>query len=535
MEESYFAIACIYREPPLCNHVSGFDHEFIVLYNRHDTVRGKNQHCVYCRDAPMAQSLKTAFVIDRLGLTEVQSVAIIGAITESLGHRFELIEYGRAPEQSVRELTAYQPDIVYFTLCSNEVSRYLDINRTLKQHLNYFALFGGPHPTFSPDFVQQEGVDAICRGEGDLCLPPFLERFGTEAMYEVSNFTFRVPGDGFKENPLGPLVEDLDSLPFPLRECLFKKSPLLAENPIKGFSAGRGCPYRCTYCFNARYNRMYEGKGRIARVKSVSYLIEEIRQVKENYPLKFIKFQDDTFGLKREWLTEFAERFPREIGLPFQCLVRPNIVSDEYARLLKQAGCHSVTTAIESGNQEIRNRVLDRNLSDDDIREACACLKRNSIRVYTVNIVGLPGETEENIFETIRFNQAIRPDHADATIFQPYPGTPIAEYCKEKGLIDDRTNRFVPLYAESILKIDPEFKHRIYVLHKLFPILVDFPWLTRWLPKPFYKTRIFDRFLQVLFRFWYGFFLHRRIYMSLVPLRIRLKTAAFVLFYRERV
>lgn len=480
---------------------------------------------------PVAQ-LKVASVVNQLGWLEIQSVPLMAAIARQRGHRVGLFEYRRSPRRAARALAEFAPDIVAYSVCSNEAEDYLAINRALKEALSFFAVFGGPHPTHHPSYVREEGVDAICRGEGDLVFPHLLDHFGSDAMYDAPNFTFKIKG-GFRENPLADLLPDLDDLPFPARDLVYAKSPFMARNPIRAFCAGRGCPYNCTYCFNHAYRELYKGKGRMLRTKSVSYLLAEIQDVARGYPLAFVRFYDDVFGVDHSWLAEFAERFPREVGVPFSSYVRPNLVSEEYVRLLKQAGCYSVYTAIECGNERLRTEVLNRRITNEQIINACRLLKAGGVRMFSFNMLGVPGETEEDILDTVRLNRRVGIDFADATIFQPYPGTKAFEYCREHGYLEDDAPRFESFYVNSILKLDPAFKQRIFILHRLFTILVDHPKVEALLGL-IPNWRGLNRLITFLCRIYYAYFLHRRIYASKIPMAVRLRGALTLLFSRNR-
>jgi len=486
-------------------------------------------------DAPQRVArLKVAFVINRIGVVDMLSLPLVAAIARERGHRVALVEYAPNPRKARAELEALAPDIVAYSVTSNERDDYLAINRALKKALPFFAVFGGPLPTYSPELIRQDSVDAMCRGESDRAFPQFLETFGTDAMYDVPNFSFQMPDAGVRENPLTDLIADLDSLPFPARDLVYAKSRFLALNPIKAFMAGRGCPYECAHCFNSAYRRLYRGKGRMLRTKGVSRLIAEIQDVRSKYPLTFVRFHDDVFGADRAWLAEFAERFPKEVGLPFSCYVRPNMVSDEHAQLLKKARCHAAYTAIECGNEHLRNQVLRRHLTNEQIITAADRLKKAGLRIFSFNMIGVPGETEDDIFETIALNERIGVDFSDVSIFQPFPGTEAYDYCKEHGFLDEDAPEFSDIYRASVLNIDPALKQRIYVLHKLFTLMVDHPSsrrLRRFLP----KSARFNGLLNVFYRFYYGYFLHRRIYASQIPLTVQLRGAAIVLFSRDRI
>lgn len=478
--------------------------------------------------------MRVAFIVEKLGILEIFSVPILSAVAKEGGNEVILVETGQGTGRAVEELRAFAPDILAYSICSPEADKSLEINRLLKRALNVYSVFGGAHPTFFPSFIGEDGVDAICRGEGDLAFRDFLAAFGRGDRDGVPNFTLKTTSGGVRENPLRPLLEDLDSLPFPDRDLIFRRSRFLANNPIKQFSASRGCPYQCSYCFNHSYNAMYRGKGRIVRTKSVGYLFREIASVREKYPMTFIKFHDDIFGADPGWLEEFSSRYPREIGLPFLCYARPNMISDGYCRLLKKSGCHSVCIAFEAGDPLIRNLVLNRNLSDEQISEACEALHRHGLRIHTLNMLGLPGEGEAEMRRTVEMNRRLRADFADATIFQPYPGTRIAEYCRENGYLDDGRPAALSLFADTQLRLPAALKRRIYVLHRLFPLLVDHPGLDILLPLIFRLPGL-RRALNLLYRLYYGYFLHRRIFASAIPWRVRMSGLRSVLFSKSRI
>lgn len=482
------------------------------------------------------KKVRLLFVVDDIGNFENFSVPLLSAIAKRDGHEVELVKYGPNPKKAVEKMQSFAPDIVAYSLCSNEAERYLEINAELSKEHDFFSLFGGPHTTFFPSFIGKEGVDGICRGEADLVFPLFLKRFGKESMYNVDNFSFKRADGGVKENLIRKLVPDLDALPFPDREIVYSQSRFLAENPIKTFLAGRGCPFDCSYCFNHAYNAMYRGKGKVLREKSVSYLIKEILDVKKKYPLTFIKFHDDIFGANQQWLEEFAKRFPKEVGVPFMCYARPNMLSPDYCRLLKEAGCYSVCLAIECGNERIRNEILNRNLTDEQILSGSQNLKREGIRIYALNMVGLPSETIDDVFSTIDLNRRIGADFYDVSVFQPYPGTRLTKYCIDNGFLDPANERFESQFSESLLNFDEEFKERVYVLHKMFAILIDHPWMKRILPALYLAVRLplMKALLNYVFRIYYGYNVHKRIFASSIPLLVRVRGAMILLLSKHR-
>lgn len=282
---------------------------------------------------------------------------------------------------------------------------------------------------------------------------------------------------------------------------------------------------------------MYESKGEILRVKSVPYIIGEIRNVAKKYPVAFVKFHDDIFGNDAEWLKEFSDRYPKEIGLPFVCYARPNIVSESYAGALKKSGCHCVTLAVECGNERLRNLVLNRSMNDAEILRACEILRRHDIKIYTLNMVGLPGEAEKEMMETVKLNQKIKPTFAETSIFQPYPGTAITEYCKKNGYLDEKIDSFASPYTVSMLNFKPALKLRIEVISRFFSILIDHPQACRLLKPLFllYRFPSFKIIVNLLYRIYYGYNLHARVYGSKIPFFVRIRGAYLLIKSRNRV
>ena len=111
---------------------------------------------------------------------------------------------------------------------------------------------------------------------------------------------------------------------------LYDADPDLAKIGNKSFISARGCPYKCTYCFNKQYNDNYKGKGQILRVRSPQLVVDEIERVKNKYPLDTVTFTDDIFTLRPSgWIVEFADLYKKRIGLPFNITARASSVKKE--------------------------------------------------------------------------------------------------------------------------------------------------------------------------------------------------------------
>jgi len=483
----------------------------------------------------VGKQTRVAFVIDRIGLIETYSIPLLSAMAKHRGHPVILVEYDRDPQAAIRKLRDFKPQVLAYSVMSPDATKYLKINRRLKAETGAYSIFGGVHPTFFQDYILEDGVDAICVGEGDYSFGDFLDTFGTSAMYDTANMHFR-QGNEVKKNPLARLVQNLDELPFPDKDIIYDNSYFIRNLPIRGFFTTRGCPYKCTYCFNHAFNEMYRGNGQVVRMKSVDYALAELKRTIERHPTSFLKFHDDVFGVKKDWLAEFADRYPKEIGLPFLVLARPNMVTDAYCKELKRAGCHSVTIAIESGNDGIRNTVMQRKMSEELIVNAFENLHRYGFRINSLNMIGLPTETEETALETIRLNQRLKSDFADASIFQPYPGVSITKFAVDNGWVEDGITHWGGQYSRSVLNFPEELKARFHAYQVVFPLLVEFPRLMKLFPLILWlnETSLGSTLLGLIYRFSYGFMMTRRLYPVRIPFRLRIAAMVTLLMSKHR-
>ncbi|RJP80616.1 MAG: radical SAM protein [Candidatus Zixiibacteriota bacterium] len=408
---------------------------------------------------------------------EFTGVMSISAYLKRAGHTVDLFlegEEGKALYDRVRD---YRPDLVAFSAMTGDHVRCLEIAAQVKQTVSAPILLGGPHPTFFPETVEHPAIDIVCRGEGEEAAAELCARLDRGEDYSnVRNLWVKRDGT-IVRNEVGPGENDLDNYPLPDRDIYYKYQ-YLRDYPTKPFITARGCPYLCSFCFNRDFNRMYHGKMKVLRRHSAERAVEEMRQVKARFPLKRIFINDDIFILDQEWLARFLPMYRREIGLPFACNVRVNLVNEEIVRMLKEAGCYLVMFGIESGDAELRRTILNKNISDQQIRDAAAWFRRYGIRMKTFNIMGLPDETVEKAVKTIRLNAEIKVDYPWCSILQPYPRTELADIARSKGLLDDRfslDNLEASFFSGSVLK--QANIRQLTRLQKLFYLGVKMPWL----------------------------------------------------------
>jgi len=412
--------------------------------------------------------ITTDFIVEPLG------IMYLSAALKSADHETDIV---KADIENVEEkVRGFSPDIIAYSIITGHHKYFCTLNLKLKNKFNFIAVFGGPHPTFFNELINKEGVDIICIGEGEGAIVDLANRLREGRDFiDIPNLWVKDKGKIIK-NPVRPLA-DIDSLIFPDRELIYTKYPKSYHNPIKNFMGGRGCPYNCSYCHNHYLKKIYQDKGQYVRFRSIDNLLEEILEVRNNYPLKLVYFQDDTFGTQTEWLEEFCQKYPKLINLPFHCLTRANLINEKFIHLLKRAGCSGATIGIETANDDLRNQILGRNMSQEEIIKAAKLIKKARLKLRVFNILGIPQGSLNDDFETLKLNILCKPDLGWATIYQPYPKTKLGDLAIELGLYDGDYDKILETsyFGESPLNI-PD-RNKVNNLQKLFTLTVSFPFL----------------------------------------------------------
>lgn len=390
-----------------------------------------------------------------------------------------------------RRVAALAPDLVCYSTMSGEMMDYVSFDRTLKSAWNGVSLIGGPGPTYSAGMLRGTTIQAYCVGEGEHAIVDFI-RSGFQPSKNI------VACGGADTGPYHPLV-DLDTMPFPDREIVYREDSLRRDMTSKQFSSGRGCPYRCTYCYNHAFGKKFKDSGPPIRKKSVSYLFDEIDHVRRRYPLRLISFNEDTFILDRQWFFSFAGSYPGKIGLPYTCNVRANLVDEDLVRALKESGCVGVNWSIESGDEHVRNDVLKRAMSEEQILRTGELLAKYGLPHRIGNVIGIPGESFEQMLETVRLNSRVRPVLALGSIFAPYPGLALTDTAIQMGLYTPVEGVWPQNYLRCDFNLPVVQRRRIERLTCLFPLLARHP---RLLESRFWMRVLFSLPIVVLRLLW---------------------------------
>jgi radical SAM superfamily enzyme YgiQ (UPF0313 family) len=415
--------------------------------------------------------MRVLFVVQKEAtLIEYLGQMYISAVLKEAGHETRGLA-AQDFDQAAMTVREFQPDLIGFAMTTGVHPFHLDLVRRLKQQFEFTSIFGGPHPTYFPEIIEEDGVDIVCVGEGEYPVLELVQHLEAGTSHgSVANLIIKQDGEQ-SHNPPRPFLQDLDSLPFPDRE-------LWGPPRRKVFSliANRGCPYACTYCFNHQHKRLAEG--RYLRQRSVQNVIAECIELRDRFGATKVDFQDDIFVLDKKWLREFMPRFRDQVGLPFWCHVRANLLTEEVVALLKEGGCVAVALGVEAGNDELRNLVLKRQLKREEIVRSGRWLIDHGIDLLTQNMIALPGETIEMAFETVEINAQIRPQHMNLYFFQPYPGTELAQYSIDHGYFDGDFDDYPESYlarSSNEIPIQTPEEREFKLLADAFHLLVKFP------------------------------------------------------------
>ncbi|MFA5260415.1 MAG: radical SAM protein [Candidatus Omnitrophota bacterium] len=416
--------------------------------------------------------------IQQNGLQESLGIANISALLKANGHQTALRLLSHTPDLG-QAITQESPGLIAFSALTGVHTSLLETCERIKKAFQIPIIMGGPHATFCPEVIEHPALDMICRGEGELALAELANALdaGKETRH-IQNLYVKDSAGVIHKNALRPPVA-LDDLPLPDRE-LYYTYHFLRNMPMKRFITGMGCPYRCTFCHEPLIFQMY--RGQYLRRKSVDRVIAEISYIKDRYPLKLVHFSDDLFLTRNQtaWLEEFAEKYPRRVGVPFCCNLRYDSLTQDTAALLKKALCYGAAVGLESGNERIREIVIQKKVKNEHMIEGAQFLRQYRIKTLTTNLIGLPGETLDEAFDTVRLNHQLKANYTRANTFLLFDGLPLVDYARDHGYLDEDYD--VQKHKASALDLvfkspyHKEFRNLAY----LFWILVHLP--QRWIP-----------------------------------------------------
>lgn len=282
--------------------------------------------------------------------------------------------------------------------------------------LEKLIVWGGVHPTQNPEECSRH-ADLVCVGEGEEFMVELADKVQRgNKWHTMAGAAYRDAKGRFVTNGPRPLVADLNQLPlfdfefdeeFRLiddRLALANQESYVPGEPIH-FSGARGCNFHCTYCSNAKLKKLFAGLGPYVRRVNVSKYIEHARNLRQRFPKarSFYLLDEDLFARPLEEIREFSERFPAEVGLPFECMASPPQVSQEKMDLFVKAGLWRIGVGVESGSERTKKEVFDRPIPNKIVIRAANIINQYpQVVPYYFIIMGNPYEGGGDLTETIQ-------------------------------------------------------------------------------------------------------------------------------------
>jgi radical SAM superfamily enzyme YgiQ (UPF0313 family) len=333
----------------------------------------------------------------------------------------------------------------------------------------------------------------VCVGEGEKAIVDIalaLDR--NQDLREVNNLAYLADGRCVR-NPINPLIQDLDSIPY---KDIDKSGKFLIENNalVDDFHeisyshnynyhlfSARGCPHHCSYCCEDWYKKLYR-KQVFLRRRSVPNVIRELKMAKEIIGYQHVQFEDEVFSYDYEWLSEFREAYKKEINIPFECYIYPNAQIEEQLKLLKDAGLDYTCLALQSGSERINKEVFTRIFHRDHFIHTAKLLKEMGITYYTDVITFNPFETKNDLQATLDvLNELPKPFHLCVNKLYALKGTKIFDLVENhrknsKSILPDR----VFIYYARLFWLTTTDRKKVVNLIETIRIFQVAPFLFQW-------------------------------------------------------
>ncbi|MFA4876141.1 MAG: radical SAM protein [Methanoregula sp.] len=378
------------------------------------------------------------------------------------------------PQEFRNKILDFQPDLIAFTIVENNYGCAKKLFKIAKETKKIPILVGGLFPTIAPDFfIEDENVDIICVGEGEYAVAELARRLDqNEDISNIGNLIVKHNGNFIKND----FYEYYNWQPLMFQDWeifderhLFK--PFMGKMRKTGFfEISRGCPFNCSYCINKLSQEIFKCLGKYNREKPIELAIKEMKFLKEKHNLELIFFNDENFlTMRKERLIEFCREYKDKVDIPFFIMTRADsLVDEEKVKLLKETGCITIGIGVESGNEDIRMKLLNKKIPNSVYEKAFENCHKYALRASANIIIGLPFETEENIMESISFCKKLKADAISLAVFAPYYGTKLRDICIENGFIDDIYDHNISIIDHSILNMPQLSKERIKELYYNF-------------------------------------------------------------------
>ncbi len=434
--------------------------------------------------------MRIAFVYPNLGgqVGFPYGAAHLSALARRRGHETLLFNLNErldamSDEEFLERIRKFDADVIGFSIVTVQWPEALRLARLVRERTDATTIAGGVHVTMRPLEVLESGAfDYAFVGEAEGPFEATLERFerGEDAAGIPGVWSADDDRDG--GGTFAPLP-DLRALPMPDYEFCDFQALIDARDGWVGLLAGRGCPFRCSYCFNHRFVDLYRDALGVPahglnyiRTRAPRQVLDEMRYLLERYRgVRTFIFDDDIFTLERPFMEEFLKLYA-EAGAPVPLVVNAHVKLFDLAtaRALRDANCRIVKFGLESGSSGLRRRVLRRYMSDAAIERAFAAAAEAGLHTSAFVMLGLPYETVGDLRATVKLLAKIRPGRFRWSVFYPFVGTEAHRMACEGGfIVEEKMESLRNFFTESPLDFGPEQNLLVDKLNAAYPWFVN--------------------------------------------------------------
>lgn len=352
------------------------------------------------------------------------------ACLQEAGYDSTLANFSAWPTSKVKqELLTFKPDFIGISQWTHNRHSSLELARMCRNLLpDSTIVMGGGHATFCYEDILIEGspVDIVVLGEAESTLLELVARLSSgEEWRSISGLAFRRNGTITVTTPRKSL-DDLDRLPLPAR-YLDRSVGLDLDLQSEFIVTTRGCPSTCYFCSSPDF------WGRKVRFRSPGAIVEEIQYIRQKYGQIYFSIRDDTFTADRRRVLEFCSLLQKqEVNILWNCQSRVTAIDEELVIEMKRAGCECIQLGVESGSPRILQQ-LGKNIVPAQIEHASALIRGIGINLSIYLISDIPGETDNDIRQTIELVRHIHPDDGYVSPLAYYPGTQLYKDALDSG------------------------------------------------------------------------------------------------------
>lgn len=362
-----------------------------------------------------------------------------------------------------QDIKIFKPDIILINIASTTFNNDMKAVYAVKEVFeDILVVVTGAHfLTFNTSVIEQfPELDVIIRGEPEFT---FKEIVSGKNFSEIDGITYRKKEGLIVSNPDRKFIDSLDDLPFPARDLVRNDLYIRPDTGEKQaiIRVAAGCPYHCFFCLATPVS------GSKPRYRSADNIIAEIKECIQKYGINNFVFWSDLFTADLTFVKDLCKKIIAETpGIIWSANSRVDCINEEILDIMKKSGCSLISFGIESGSQEILDKI-GKKITKSQAENAVTLCKKFNIKVFTYFVLGLPWEDERHIYETINFAVHLDADYTNFYTAAVLPGTRFYDYIKENQLGDIEDEGFYcsPYYYPCV-KTHFLSKKKIYELHK---------------------------------------------------------------------